>query len=76
MTDGLPHPGITVQCLRVGGGAAGLIFAIGSLLSFFIGLPEFWGFLAVPLLAGMAVSSLWIRKPLRITTIGGNSGGL
>ncbi|HEX2329369.1 MAG TPA: hypothetical protein VHN74_11655 [Candidatus Angelobacter sp.] len=73
VTDGYPHQGITLHRLRVGGGAAGFIFTAGSVLIFLIGIPAFWGFLAVALLAGTAVAVLLRkRKPLKITTIGGS----
>jgi hypothetical protein len=76
MTNGYPHSGITMHRLRVGGGVAGFIFAIGSTLIFLIGIPAFWGFLALALLAGGAIALvLGKRKPLRITTIGGSSRG-
>ena len=71
MNEDHPHQGITMHRLRVGGGAAGFIFAVGSVLIFLIGIPAFWGFLGVALVAGAAVALLLgLKKPLRITTIG------
>jgi hypothetical protein len=74
MSEDYPHQGITMHRLRVGGGAAGFIFAIGSVLIFLIGIPAFWGFLGVAVLAGALVAVLLSRrKPVKFVTIGGSS---
>lgn len=74
MTQDYPHQGITMHRLRVGGGAAGFIFAIGSMVIFLIGIPAFWGFLGVAVGAGTVVGLLLSRrKPVHFVTIGGSS---
>jgi hypothetical protein len=42
--------------LKVGGGAAGLIFTIGSMAVFLIGLPGLWYFLALAIALGAGIS--------------------
>ncbi len=70
-TDG-PHPGITMHRLRVGGGVAGFIFAVGSVLIFLLGIPAFWLFLGIALVAGTVIALiLRKRKALKIVTIAG-----
>jgi hypothetical protein len=57
MKNGEFHPGITIHKIPVGAGFAGLIFTVGSLAIFLIGLPVLWYFLvgAVALGVGFAV---------------------
>jgi len=75
MQDGYPHPGISMHRLQVGGGVAGFIFAIGSVLIFLLGIPAFWGFLGLALVAGTGIALLLRRrKGLKITTIAGARG--
>jgi len=57
MKDETPHPGIDMAKIPVGGGVAGVIFAVGSMLVFLFGIPSLWYFLvlAVALGAGIGV---------------------
>ena len=71
MSDG-PHPGITMHRLKVGGGFAGSIFAAGSVLIFLVGIPAFWVFLGLALVAGTGIALLLRRrKALEMVTIAG-----
>jgi len=71
-TTDYPHQGITMHRLRFGGGFAGLIFTIGTLVIFLLGVPVFRGFLALAVMCG-AVLALVLRKrkPREIITIAG-----
>jgi len=72
MRDGHPHPGITMHRLKVGGGFAGFIFAAGSVLIFLVGIPAFWGFLGLALVAGTGIAILLRRRrALEMVTIAG-----
>lgn len=42
--------------LRIGGGIAGFIFAVGSMLIFLIGVPAFRSFLALSMAVGIAIA--------------------
>ena len=57
MKNGEFHPGITIHKIPVGAGFAGLIFTVGSLAIFLIGLPVLWYFLvgAIALGVGFAL---------------------
>ena len=37
-----PHPGITINRIRFGGGFAGLLFTLGTMAIFLTGLPLLW----------------------------------
>jgi hypothetical protein len=72
MEDGHPHPGITMHRLKVGGGVAGFIFAAGSVLMFLVGIPAFWVFLGLAIVAGTGIALLLRkRKALKLVTIAG-----
>lgn len=74
--DGHPHPGISMHRLKIGGGVAGFIFAIGSVLIFLLGIPAFWGFLGLALIAGACLALLLRRrKALKIITIAPSEHG-
>ena len=47
MADNDRHPGISMHKLPVGGGFAGLVFALGSAVIFILGLPSLWYFVAL-----------------------------
>ena len=53
MKNGDLHPGITMHKIPVGVWFAGLIFTIGSLAIFLIGLPVLWYFLVGALALGV-----------------------
>jgi hypothetical protein len=53
MKNGDFHPGITIHKIPVGAGFAGLIFTLGSLAIFLIGLPVLWYFLVGALALGV-----------------------
>lgn len=72
MQEGYPHPGISMHRMKVGGGVAGFIFAAGSVLIFLLGIPAFWAFLGLALVAGLGFALfLRRRKALKIVTIAG-----
>jgi hypothetical protein len=58
------HPGISVHHIQVGGGIAGLIFTVGSVVVFLLGIPALWYFLgcAIALGAGIAVVLRMLRR--------------
>ena len=47
-----PHPGIRIDKIPISG-AAGLLFVLGTLVNFLIGLPAARGFLLISLPAGV-----------------------
>jgi hypothetical protein len=47
------HPGITMHKLSFGGGFMGLLFTLGSVLIFVLGLPALWYFVAFALVLGV-----------------------
>jgi len=51
-----PYPEINMSQIRVGGGAAGLIFAAGTVYIFVTGVPSVRMFLVWSLVAGSAIS--------------------
>jgi hypothetical protein len=53
-----PHPGISIHKIPVGAGIAGLIFTVGSLAIFLVGLPVLWYFLAGAVALGLGVAVL------------------
>ena len=57
MNDQTPGPEINMSQIRMGGGVAGLIFTLGSMAIFLLGVPVLWYFfaLAVGLGLGFAV---------------------
>ena len=56
MADNDSHPGITMHKLPVGGGFAGLVFAVGSALIFILGLPSLWYFVAFSAALGVGIA--------------------
>lgn len=56
MKDGNASPQINVSKIPVGGGIAGTIFAVGSLLIFVVGIPALRYFLPAAILLGGAVA--------------------
>jgi hypothetical protein len=58
MRNGRFHPGITMHGIPVGAGFAGLIFTIGSLAIFLIGLPVLWYFLAGAVALGIGFATV------------------
>ena len=57
MDETKPSPEINMSQIRFGGGIAGLIFTLGSMAIFLLGIPVLWDFfaLAVALGVGFAV---------------------
>jgi hypothetical protein len=47
------HPGITMHKLSFGGGFMGLLFTLGSVLIFVLGLPALWYFVACAFVLGV-----------------------
>jgi hypothetical protein len=58
MKSGGLHPGITTHRIPVGAGFAGLIFTIGSLVIFLVGLPILWYFLAGAVALGIGFAAV------------------
>ncbi len=67
------RPEISMHRIPVGGGAAGLIFAVGSCLVFLIGIPALRWFLLGAVAIGSAVGAVlwrWHKKrPVEVTDI-------
>jgi hypothetical protein len=57
------HPGITMHRLSFGGGFAGLLFTVGSVLIFVLGFPPLWYFVAFAFILGVGFAIV-----LRITS--------
>jgi hypothetical protein len=75
----MPHddnkpPQIRIDRIPVGGGVAGLIFAVGCCLIFLIGIPALRWFLLGSVVVGSVLGGLLWRwhkkKPVEITDIG------
>lgn len=70
MEDNRSHPGITMHRLRFGSGVAGLIFTVGSMLIFLIGVPAFWAFLLLAVIGGILIAAVLQRiaprRPLSV----------
>ncbi len=56
MEDNRWHPGINMHRLRFGGGIAGFIFTVGTLLIFLIGVPAFRPFLLLSIGLGILIA--------------------
>ena len=56
MSDGTPNPQINVSKIPGGGGIAGALFAIGSMLIFLVGIPRLRYFLPAAIILGCAVA--------------------
>jgi hypothetical protein len=59
MADNDRHPGITMHKLPVGGGFAGLVFAVGSAVIFVLGLPSLWYFVAFSAALGVGIAVIF-----------------
>jgi len=79
MPENNRRPEITMHSLRFGGGFAGLVFTVGSMLIFLIGLPSLWSFLALSTALGISVAVIFRliarnrsarQQPLSILHIG------
>jgi hypothetical protein len=57
------HPGITMHRLSFGGGFAGLLFTVVSVLIFVLGFPPLWYFVAFAFILGVGFAIV-----LRITS--------
>ena len=49
------HPGISMHKIPVGAGIAGLVFAVGSMLIFLVGLPVLWYFFLPAVVLGVGI---------------------
>src|SRR5690242_786623 len=58
MSEDNPNPQINSAKIRVGGGIAGAIFTIGSLLIFLIGIPVLWYVFPAAIVLGCGVALL------------------
>jgi hypothetical protein len=54
--DDSSNPEINISKIRAGGGIAGLIFAIGSMLIFLLGIPGLWYFFAFAIALGVGIA--------------------
>lgn len=62
-TNGGLHPGISMHKLPVSGGAVGLLFAVGSMLVFLLGIPAMRWFLVGSIVLGLGVAGgLWLFR--------------
>jgi hypothetical protein len=60
-TNGGLHPGISLHKRPVSGGAGGLLFAVGSMLVFLLGIPAMRWFLVGSIVLGVGVAGgLWL----------------
>jgi hypothetical protein len=55
-TDAKQHPGISMHKLPISGGAAGALFAAGSMLVFLLGVPSIRVFFAAAIPIGLGVA--------------------
>jgi hypothetical protein len=73
MADDGGKPEISMHRIPIGGGVAGLIFAVGSCMIFLVGIPALRWFLLGAVVVGSAVGAfLWRwhkKKPVEITDI-------
>ena len=58
MQQQAPHYGIRIDKIQVGSGFAGVVFTVGTLLIFLIGVPALWYFLAGATSLGVGVAAL------------------
>jgi len=56
MSAGTPRPQINISKIVVGGGIAGTIFTLGSMLIFLIGIPALRYFLPAAIVLGCGVA--------------------
>jgi len=56
MKDEAPGPEINISQIRVGGGVAGLIFTVGSMLIFLVGIPVLWYVFAFAVAVGVGIA--------------------
>ena len=56
MKDTAPHPGINMHRIQFGGGVAGFIFTIGSVLIFLLGIPPLWYFMGGAIALGVGIA--------------------
>jgi hypothetical protein len=56
--DDFPHSGIRIDKIQVGAGIAGVVFTIGSLMIFLVGLPALWYFLAGSVALGSGIAAV------------------
>ena len=53
MKESDSYPEINISKIPVGGGVAGIIFSVGSILIFLLGVPVLWYFFALALALGV-----------------------
>ena len=54
--DSGPGPQINISKIHFGGGIAGLIFTVGSMLIFLFGIPGLWYFFAFAIALGVGIA--------------------
>ena len=54
--DDTPRPEINISKIKAGGGIAGLIFTVGSMLIFLLGIPGLWYFFAFAIALGVGIA--------------------
>jgi len=55
--DSDPHPGFRIDKIPIGAGIAGLIFVVGSLAIFLVGVPALWYFLVGAVALGLGFAA-------------------
>lgn len=68
-TDDTIHPGISIHKIPVAGGAAGLLFVVGSMLVFLLGVPMLRWFFGGAIVFGLAASFALRLAPKRFPRI-------
>jgi hypothetical protein len=58
MAENANHPGISMHKLPVGAGFGGLVFTIGSVVIFLLGLPSLWYFVAFSAALGIGIAAI------------------
>lgn len=56
--DEIPHRGITMHQMPVGGGFLGFLFAVGSALIFLLAIPALWFVVAAAAVVGIALAGV------------------
>lgn len=73
MSGEKPSPEINMSQIQFGGGIAGLIFTVGSMLIFLLGVPVLWYFFAVGASLGVGFALIfYLRRRdagLRMTVV-------
>lgn len=58
MSDRTPSPEINMSKIHFGGGIGGLVFTVGSMLIFLLGVPGLWYFFAFAVALGVGIAAV------------------